>query len=269
MDVVFFATGNNLALKGGRLATGRPLPAGIGRRVSRGAERLPHSGRPPGLRQDRARDRWSGPRSRSSAATSRRAGPTGATPMDYPAWCGLIRNAVHWATGGDPCAPRLMFQSDEDSCQLRGLIDGWEALCGECGQRALRPPRPSRRWRPTPRATSSSAGSCSIGPRMPRLPSPRVVGNHLNKVRGHVVAGKMLQFSVYCGNRTWFVQPVGSARATQPAGVSVASSASPQPNPEDELSDAEKKEIADVLAEVRGCRNPTRFRETYCGEVIR
>jgi hypothetical protein len=23
-------------------------------------------------------------------------------PMDYPAWCGLIRNAVHWATGLDP-----------------------------------------------------------------------------------------------------------------------------------------------------------------------
>ena len=30
----------------------------------------------------------------------------GLTPMDFPAWCGLIRNAIHWATGCDPCATR-------------------------------------------------------------------------------------------------------------------------------------------------------------------
>jgi hypothetical protein len=66
----------------------------------------------------------------------------------------------------------------------------------------------------------------------------------------------------------------GSPRVdrTQSGGVSEGSEASVKPNLEDELTNEEKKEIADVLAEVSECRNQrnhTRFRATYCGEVIR
>jgi len=105
-----------------------------------------------------------------------------------------------------------------------------------------------------------------------RLPSARTVGNHLNKFRGRVVARKMLQFTFRAGRRSWFVQPVQPvvpAHQTQPGGASNASDVSLQPNLEDDLSHVERNEVADLLAEMRPGRNPTRFRATYCGEVIR
>jgi hypothetical protein len=194
----------------------------------------------------------------------------GLTPMDYPAWCGLIRNAVHWATGVDPCAARAtIVQNDEDSTQLRGLLDGWEALCRECVETALTCAEALEVLESDPNCHLELRWILLNWSKDGRLPSPRVVGNHMNKFRGRVVAGKMLQFSEQKGSRAWFVKPVAADHRTRTGGVSEASEASVKPNLEDELTGEEKKEIADVLAEVRGCRNPTRYRQTYCGEVIR
>ena len=51
-------------------------------------------------------------------------------PMDYPAWCGLVRNAVAWATGFDPCKARAeLVASDEEMTQRRGSSRVSEALC--------------------------------------------------------------------------------------------------------------------------------------------
>ncbi|MBV8269762.1 MAG: hypothetical protein JO252_25845, partial [Planctomycetaceae bacterium] len=45
------------------------------------------------------------------------------TPMDFPAWCGLIRNAIHWATGFDPCATRAGARDDDgEANELRQLV---------------------------------------------------------------------------------------------------------------------------------------------------
>ncbi len=52
------------------------------------------------------------------------------TPMDYPSWCGLIRNAVKWVTAQDPCKAREeLVASDEETVERKAVIDGWEALC--------------------------------------------------------------------------------------------------------------------------------------------
>ncbi len=52
------------------------------------------------------------------------------TPMDYPAWCELIRNAVNWIAGRDPCESRKeLIANDEETAERKALIEGWEALC--------------------------------------------------------------------------------------------------------------------------------------------
>ena len=58
--------------------------------------------------------------------------------MDYPAWCGLIRGAVFWATGQDPCESRkLLVANDEESNLARGVVAGWKSLCEARNQDAL------------------------------------------------------------------------------------------------------------------------------------
>jgi hypothetical protein len=102
-----------------------------------------------------------------------------------------------------------------------------------------------------------------------RLPSARTVGNHLNKFRGRVATGKMLQFFQQKGNRAWCVKPVIPAHRDQPVIGREGSEGSLKPNLEDDLSDVERKELADVLAEVRHSRNQTRLPNGQVREVIR
>ncbi|MGZ3385916.1 MAG: PriCT-2 domain-containing protein, partial [Isosphaeraceae bacterium] len=51
-------------------------------------------------------------------------------PMDFPAWARLIRNAIHWATGFDPCATRAEARADDDSAhELAHLMTQWQVVC--------------------------------------------------------------------------------------------------------------------------------------------
>ena len=53
-------------------------------------------------------------------------------PMDFPAWARLIRNAIHWATGFDPCATRAEARADDDSAhELAHLMTQWQVVCAE------------------------------------------------------------------------------------------------------------------------------------------
>ena len=50
----------------------------------------------------------------------------GLTPMDFTAWCGLIRNAVHWTTGIDPATGRKdLDQSDSEHAHCAAFVEGW------------------------------------------------------------------------------------------------------------------------------------------------
>jgi putative DNA primase/helicase len=273
MDIVFFATGNNLALKGDALR--RVVPCRLESAVERPEGR--NDFRIPGdllahVKQQR------GPLIAAALTILRgyiAAGrpDQGLTPMDYPAWCGLIRNAVNWATGTDPCAARaLMVQSDEDTCQLRGLIEGWETLCRERAAEALTCSEVLEALEAEASNHLELRGILLNWSKDAKLPSPRVVGNHLNKFRGRVGGGKALQFVQQKGNRAWFIKSVVPAHRNQPVRGpkgSEGSEGSLQPNREDDLSDAERKEVADVLAEVRHSRNQTRLPNGRVREVIR
>ena len=52
-------------------------------------------------------------------------------PMDYSAWSVVVRHAVHWATGVDPCGHiSTLDDSDEERGQVRDIIHGWAELPG-------------------------------------------------------------------------------------------------------------------------------------------
>jgi hypothetical protein len=50
----------------------------------------------------------------------------GLTPMDFPAWSSLVRNAVKWATGEDPAIGRKdLTESDPDREHCAAFVEGW------------------------------------------------------------------------------------------------------------------------------------------------
>ena len=203
MDVVFFATGNNLAVKGDALR--RVVPCRLESVVERPEGRSDFR-----IKGDLlARVKKDRGLLAAAALTILRgyiaAGrpDQGLKPMDYPAWSGLIRNAVQWATGSDPCstpaARAVMVQSDEDTCQLRGLIDGWQALCRELVEEALTCSEALEALEADPNSHLELRWILLNWSKDAKLPSPRVVGNHLNRFRGRVIAGKTLQFGLRSG----------------------------------------------------------------------
>lgn len=54
---------------------------------------------------------------------------TGLKPVDFPAWCRSVRDAIHWASGFDPCATRTELADDDaELTKTRALILGWAEL---------------------------------------------------------------------------------------------------------------------------------------------
>src|SRR5262249_37424440 len=138
LNVVFFATGNNLGVRGDALR--RIVPCRLETTEERPEERTGFS--IPGdllayVKEHRGRFV-------ASALTILRAYVVAGqpdqnlAPMDYPAWCGLIRNAVAWVTSYDPCQTRReLIVNDEETNQFKALVDGWQELCQLENEKAL------------------------------------------------------------------------------------------------------------------------------------
>lgn len=217
VDVVFYATGNNLGLRGDALR--RVVPCRLETVEERPEERRDFrltKGCPCGCRGDllshakRARGRLAAAGLTILRAYVEAGRPDqDLTPMDFPAWSGLIRNAVHWATGVDPCAGRKdLIANDEETGQHRAIVDGWKALCESVGKDGVTAAEAvleiERNGANHPAIRDVFAGWARDG----KLPSSRSVGNHLNKIKGRTIGGKRLDCAPYAGNRLWFVKAV-------------------------------------------------------------
>jgi Primase C terminal 2 (PriCT-2) len=210
MLTVFYATGNNLGLKGDGLR--RIVPTRLESPIARPEERsgFKIDG---DLLQHVARRR---PSLVVDALTILRAyvvagrpKPSGLTPMDYSPWCEAVRHPIHWALGVDPCGTRVgMVESDTETVALESLIQGWETLCEKVGKQSLTSVEAVT-------ALDSRVGDVDLAnlrgvmgewSKDGKLPTPRAVGTKLAKVRGRVSGTKSLQFSVLHGNKSWFVK---------------------------------------------------------------
>jgi hypothetical protein len=76
-----------------------------------------------------------------AALTILRAYVAAGRPADLPplgnfeAWSAVVRQAVHWITGHDPCAARatILPESRGDVAALAAVLDGWSRLPGAQG----------------------------------------------------------------------------------------------------------------------------------------
>ena len=111
----------------------------------------------------------------------------------FEAWSGLIRSSVHWVTDHDPCATRAELTSHDPEAQARrGLILGWAELTEAEGgalttNEALK--LVDRFVDSYPTLQEALQGMTRDG----SLPSARVLGNRLPKLRGRVIEGKRLE----------------------------------------------------------------------------
>jgi hypothetical protein len=130
----------------------------------------------------------------------------GLKPMgSFESWSEVVRAAVSWAFGVDPCATRKELQdSDPESLARAVLIQGWSELpnaeLGLTVSEALKCLRDDAAGR------YATLRDCLLEiSRTNDLPSPRVIGKRLLALKGRVVQGRCIQATPYQGAQVWKV----------------------------------------------------------------
>ena len=131
LSAVFFASGNNLSLKDDALR--RVLPCRLESDIERPEERndfqikgdlLKH------VRENRERLVCSALVILKAYVAAGRPDAR-LKPMDYTAWCAVVRNAVHWATGIDPCKTREEYVAEDTRLTvLATVLHGLDGIPG-------------------------------------------------------------------------------------------------------------------------------------------
>jgi hypothetical protein len=204
---VFFACGNNIGTKGDALR--RAIPIRLETKEERPEERTDITNKDllAYVRQERGR-------LVAAVLTLVRAYVVAGrpdqrlTPMDFPTWCGLVRNAVHWTTGNDPCKMRTeLIANDEETAQRHALLQGFENLCSVLGKTHLTTAEMVKTVLDAPASHPELHALFVEWTKDGKPPSANTVGKHLGKVRRRVIGTK-------CFDRTdnaireWFVRQV-------------------------------------------------------------
>jgi hypothetical protein len=107
----------------------------------------------------------------------------------FEAWSKTVRSAVHWATGFDPCATRKEVQeADSESNARAALIEAWSQL--PYSDRGVTVADALRALKDRPELYTALHDCLIEMSRNGELPSPKVIGHRLKKLRGCVINGK-------------------------------------------------------------------------------
>jgi hypothetical protein len=207
LSTVWYGTGNNVVYRGDALR--RVIPCRLETAEERPEERSGFA-----IRDLKAHVKAERPRLVAAALTVLRAHAAAGsprpepalTPMDYPAWCDVVRNAVYWAIGVDPCQTRkALYEGDPEALARKGLVEGWAELPGcERGLtvaqalRVLNDPENAKdylRLRDVLMELSRTDG----------LPSAKAIGQRLKAIKGRFIGGKAIQAVPYQGTQRWRV----------------------------------------------------------------
>ena len=211
VNVVFYATGNNLGVRGDALR--RIIPCRLETTEERPEERTGFKIQGDLLayvKEHRGELVAAGLTILRAYIVAGRP-DQGLTPMDYPAWCGLIRNAVKWVTAQDPCEARKeLTMSDENTIERKALIDGWEALCSLANKQNLTAAE-AREGVDQPALPSPAVVALRdifmSWTRDGKLPSAKSIGRRIAKYRDRNCGGKC--FKRTCSDPVaWYVQAV-------------------------------------------------------------
>jgi hypothetical protein len=203
---VWYATGNNIELKGDVIR--RVIPCRLESRNERPEERTDFTIKGDLLRHVRANR----PRLVTAALTLLRAHALAGKPSadlppvgSFEPWAEVVRAAVHWAIGIDPCQTREELRAnDPETIARAALIEGWSELPrattrGETVADAL------RLLQEQPTLLRKLRDCLMERSRTGDLPSAKAIGRMLQALRGRVCNGRYLQSVQHQGTNVWKV----------------------------------------------------------------
>jgi hypothetical protein len=143
----------------------------------------------------------------------------------YESWSRVVRDAVHWAFGHDPCATRDgLREADGETNLRRALLEGWAELDRGSPARTPKGGEPgigvaraldvlANELAEQRRTGVKSAHADLIAAllelsRQDHLPNARVVGKRLQALRGRVIGGQRFRSRTVRGIEQWYVEPV-------------------------------------------------------------
>jgi hypothetical protein len=208
LSCVFYASGNNIGLRGDALR--RVVPIRLETKLDRPEERRDFT-----IKGDLL-DYVKRERSRlvAAALTMIRAymvagrPAQGLTPMDYPAWSGVVREAVAWCTGCDPCKARAeLVDSDEETTQRKALVQGFANLCSSLGRTHLTAAEMIDAVNDDPANNPELRSLFIEWGRDGKPATAKAVGKQLQKVRRRPISGQCFD-RTDTAIRQWFLRSV-------------------------------------------------------------
>ena len=173
------------------------------------------------------------------------------TPMDYPAWSSVVRQAVYWASGFDPCETRReLIEDDPETNQIKAVVIGWAelpksgiGLTAAAALKILNDPDHEHRFETLRNALMDWS-------RDGDLPGPKIIGKRLKQIKGRIIEGKSIKARIYKGTQSWYVSDSKS-------GGSGGSGGSSSPHAS-ELSPDEEQSTEGDKSPGRGGNTPTK-----------
>lgn len=120
--------------------------------------------------------------------------PSGLKPLgSYEAWCRVVRDSIHYATGQDAIASReCLKESDSGALERAALVEGWAGLPGAQDE-GLTASEAIRVMQRTPGEYGPLREVLTSKTRDGSFPSAQKVGALLRGLRGRVVGGMKLE----------------------------------------------------------------------------
>lgn len=162
---------------------------------------------------------------------------------NYRSWSDVIRSAVYWATGLDPCeVPEDERAIDQDAEAVDTLVSGWKAICESQNAPALRASEVLDILRLAPNDQHEGLRELFLSwSRDSDLPSPRSVGKRLAQFKKRPSRfGSLDETPKIAGFTKWFVREPKKSPTGDRAGAFEAFeafvSAPPRVNPESRIT---------------------------------
>ena len=193
---IWYATGNNVEMKGDVIR--RVVPCRLESPEERPEERTDFTIQGDLLRHVRAhRGRLVAAALTILRAHALAGRPTmGLKPMgSFESWSEVIRAAVSWAFGVDPCATREELRASDPAALLRAaLIQGWSELPG--ADKGLTASEVLKTLKDDAAGRYATLRDCLMEfSRTDDLPSPKTVGKRLQALEGRVIDGRTFRSS--------------------------------------------------------------------------
>ena len=139
----------------------------------------------------------------------------GLPSMDYVAWSDLVRQAVRWSSGLDPCVGQAELRTlDPERNAQAAIIAGWAELPGCLANEGAAPDgmSVSQALEALKGADGSRYGALrdALDAEFGGLPSPKRLGKKLAEMRGRNHGGQAMTARSHKSGNLWYVTPSGA-----------------------------------------------------------